>query len=209
MFQLLLMIYLLPVVIIAVLLIRFIRWLLSLALRFIRWAVPGYSVLPCGFLCLVGKGDVACGGITIAGLRRKQFLTGGKKRGRGHRLLPLARLLRSCVMEAENRRFSGVCAPPFRTPVQTHLPTLIQTHLHTPLGTVLRTPLGTLLGTPLQTPFPPLFRPMCATFFDTSPDTSGKPPIHPELPPPTECELSWSFGRFHRRSSLCSMLNIV
>lgn len=40
MFQLLLMIYLLPVVIIAVLLIRFIRWLLSLALRFIRWAVP-------------------------------------------------------------------------------------------------------------------------------------------------------------------------
>lgn len=40
MFQLLLMIYLLPVVIMAVLLIRFIRWLLSLALRFIRWAVP-------------------------------------------------------------------------------------------------------------------------------------------------------------------------
>ena len=40
MFQLLLMIYLLPVVIIAVLLIRLIRWLLSLALRFIRWAVP-------------------------------------------------------------------------------------------------------------------------------------------------------------------------
>ncbi len=40
MFQLLLMIYLLPVVIIAVLLIRFIRWLLSLALRFIRWTVP-------------------------------------------------------------------------------------------------------------------------------------------------------------------------
>ena len=40
MFQLLLMIYLLPVVIIATLLIRFIRWLLSLTLRFTRWAVP-------------------------------------------------------------------------------------------------------------------------------------------------------------------------
>lgn len=40
MFELLLMIYLLPVVIIAVLLIRFIRWLLSLTLRFMRWAVP-------------------------------------------------------------------------------------------------------------------------------------------------------------------------
>ena len=40
MFQFLLMIYLLPVVIIAALLIRFIRWLLSLALRFMRWAVP-------------------------------------------------------------------------------------------------------------------------------------------------------------------------
>ncbi|WP_289198628.1 hypothetical protein [Bacteroides acidifaciens] len=40
MFQLILMIYLLPVMIIAVLLIRFIRWLLSLALRFTRWAVP-------------------------------------------------------------------------------------------------------------------------------------------------------------------------
>lgn len=40
MFQLLLMIYLLPVMIIAVLLIRFIRWLLSLALRFTRWGVP-------------------------------------------------------------------------------------------------------------------------------------------------------------------------
>ena len=125
-------------------------------------------------------------------------MQGGKKRGHGHGFLPLARLMRSCVMEAENRHFSRVCAPPFQTPsptplqpllpppfqtpVPTHLPTLIQTHLHTPLWTLLRTPMGTLLGTPLQTPFPPLFRPMCATFFATSPDTSGKPPNRPDSP---------------------------
>lgn len=123
-----------------------------------------------------------------------KILPGGKNSESGHGLLPFARLFHSCVTEAENRRFSRVCAPPFqtpspppfqpllpppfRTPVPTHLPTLIQTHLHTLLGTLLRTPLGTLLGTP----FPPLFRPMCATFFATLSDTSGKPPIHPKLP---------------------------
>ena len=162
--------------IIAVLLIRFIRWLLSLALRFTRWAVPRIFRLALWLLVLGWYGGL---------------FTEGKKRGHGHRLLPLARLLRPCVMEAENRHFSGVCAPPFqspsptplqpflpppfRTPVQTPLPTLIQTHLHTPLGT--------LLGTPLQTPFPPLFRQVCATFFFTFTDTSGKSPNSPGLPP--------------------------
>lgn len=102
--------------------------------------------------------------------------------GKEHRLLPLARLLQSCVREVEIRRIFGVSAPPFQTlstppfqtPVPTHLPTLIQTHLHTPLGTLLRTPLGTLLGTPVQTLFPPPFQQVCATFFATSPDTSAK-----------------------------------
>ena len=101
--------------------------------------------------------------------------------GKEHRLLPLARLLQSCVREVEIRRIFGVSAPPFQTlstplfqtlstplfqtllqppfqtPVPTHLPTLIQTHLHTLLGTLFRTPLGTLLGTPVQTLFPPPF----------------------------------------------------
>lgn len=114
--------------------------------------------------------------------------------GKGHRLLPLARLLQSCVREVEIRRIFGVSAPPFQTlstplfqpllpppfqtPVPTHLPTLIQTHLHTLLGTLFRTPLGTLLGTllgtPVQTLFPPPFLQVCATFFATSPDTSAK-----------------------------------
>lgn len=110
--------------------------------------------------------------------------------GKEHRLLPLARLLQSCVREVEIRRIFGVCAPPFQTlstplfqsllpppfqtPVPTHLPTLIQTHLHTLLGTLFRTPLGTLLGTPVQTLFPPPFQQVCATFFATSPDTSAK-----------------------------------
>ena len=90
--------------------------------------------------------------------------------GKEHRLLPLARLLQSCVREVEIRRIFGVSAPPFQTPVPTHLPTLIQTHLHTLLGTLFRTPLGTLLGTPVQTLFPPPFQQVCAT----SPDTSAK-----------------------------------
>lgn len=98
--------------------------------------------------------------------------------GKEHRLLPLARLLQSCVRDVEIRRIFGVCAPPFQTPVPTHLPTLIQTHLHTLFGTLFRTPLGTLLGTllgtPVQTLFPPPFQQVCATFFATSPDTSAK-----------------------------------
>ena len=110
--------------------------------------------------------------------------------GKEHRLLPLARLLQSCVGEVEIRRIFGVCAPPFQTlstplsqsllpppfqtPVPTHLPTLIQTHLHTLLGTLFRTPLGTLLGTPVQTLFPPPFQQVCATFFATSTDASTK-----------------------------------
>lgn len=56
MFQLLLIIYLLPVVIIAVLLIRLIRWLLSLALRFIRWAVPRLFRLAVWLLVLGWQG---------------------------------------------------------------------------------------------------------------------------------------------------------
>jgi len=56
MFQLLLIIYLLPVVIIAVLLIRFIRWLLTLALRFIYWAVPRIIRLAARLLMAVWQG---------------------------------------------------------------------------------------------------------------------------------------------------------
>lgn len=35
--------------------------------------------------------------------------------GKEHRLLPLARLLQSCVREVAIRRIFGVCAPPFQT----------------------------------------------------------------------------------------------
>ncbi|WP_347283418.1 hypothetical protein [Bacteroides caecimuris] len=40
MFELLLIIYLLPVVIVVALLLRLIRWMLVLALRLLRWLVP-------------------------------------------------------------------------------------------------------------------------------------------------------------------------
>lgn len=56
MFQLLLIIYLLPVVIIAVLLIRLIRWLLLLALRFMRWGVPRILHLAVRLLVLGWQG---------------------------------------------------------------------------------------------------------------------------------------------------------
>ena len=121
--------------------------------------------------------------------------------GKEHRLLPLARLLQSCVREVEIRRIFGVSAPPFQTlytplfqpllpppfqtPVPTHLPTLIQTHLHTLLGTLFRTlmgtPLGTPLGTLLQTPFPPLFRSVCATFFATFFEAPVRPSTAPNF----------------------------
>lgn len=78
MFQLLLIIYLLPVVIIVVLLIRFIRWLLSLALRSYVGLCPELSALPCACLWLSGKEDVAYGGITVAGLHRRKFCMEGK-----------------------------------------------------------------------------------------------------------------------------------
>lgn len=152
-----------------------------------------------------------------------EILLGGKNRESGHGLLPLARLFHSCITEAENCRFSGVCAPPFpppspppfqpllpppfRTPVPTHLPTLILTLLHTLLGTHLRTPLGTLLGTPFRPPFPPLFPPLfrqvCATFSATSPNTLCGPPNHPDFPPPSQRELLQSFGRSHSRYRSC------
>lgn len=75
--------------------------------------------------------------------------------------------------------------PPFQTPVPTHLPPLIQTHLHTLLGTLFRTLMGTPLGTLLQTPFPPLFRSVCATFFATFFEAPGHPSTAPNFCPKT------------------------